>query len=177
LLGWRAVLCEQHQISLGYESRAQSVKKRIAICFLAVILLIGAGIVVAGCSKGDSNNNGNNSATSSENSNTEPAVPKGVGAITSNNQVSGNTTFTNYLVKITNDIDWNTITKEEKQAIIDYAFYEVGKRNDAKNIKYYNITGVVESGESAFMYDRVNDEMVTLKNGQEEYRFSPPAKK
>ena len=151
-------------------------KKKILAGILVFVLIVGASVAFAGCSNSNSSNgnNGTNNGTNGENNNTELIVPKGVGAITSNNQKSGNTTFTNYLVKITNDVDWNTITKEEKQAIIDYVFKEIFRQNEEKDIKYFNITGLNESGNPVFMYDRVQDEMVTLKNGEQEFRFPAP---
>ena len=153
-------------------------KKRIATGILIIVLLLGTCVAIASCNNNNNSNNSNNNIEGSNNDNNkEPVAPKGVGTITSNNQKSGNTTYTNYLVKITNEIDWNTITREEKQVIINYVINEINKRNDENSIKYFNITGVLESGESAFMYDRVNDEMVTLKNGEQEFRFPMPINK
>jgi len=156
------------------------VKKRILAGILVFVLLVGVGATCAGCSNKNNSNgsNGTNSENSenNKNNNKELVAPKGVGAISSNNQKSGNTTFTNYLVQITNDIDWNTITKEEKQTIVNYVFQEIYRQNEEKDIKNFNITGLNVSGSPVFMYDRVQDEMVTLKNGEQEFRFPAPTK-
>ena len=157
-------------------------KKRILAGILVFVLLVGVGATCAGCSNKNNSNgsNGTNSENSENNenksNNKELVAPKGVGAISSNNQKSGNTTFTNYLVQITNDIDWNTITKEEKQTIVNYVFQEIYRQNEEKDIKNFNITGLNVSGSPVFMYDRVQDEMVTLKNGEQEFRFPAPTK-
>jgi len=136
-------------------------KKRIVSCVLLILLAIGASLLLLSCSnKGEK----------------VSAIPKGVGQITSNSQESGGVTFTNYLVRITNDVDWDTLKKEEKDKIVQYVFGEVYKRNQENGIRYFNINGVNEAGVSVFQYDREHEEMIIKKNGQQDYRIPAPAK-
>jgi len=137
-------------------------KKKTIALVLAVILALGAGFVLVGCS-----NNGS-SGTST--------APKGIKDIKTGKQVSGNVTFTNYRVNTTDEINWDSMSKEDKEKIIKYAFTEVYKQNEMNSIRYFNIIGVSPTAEVLFMYDRENNEMVVYKAGQQDYRIAAPAK-
>ena len=141
-------------------------KKKILTLVLVLMLALGVGLVLAACNSGDNDNNGTKQAV----------APKGVKGITTGKQESGGVTFTNYRVGITNEIDWNTMSKDEKQKIINYVFDEVIKQNSENNIKYFNILGVHDSGEVLFAFDRETNEIVTYKGGQNEFRFAMPNK-
>ena len=137
-------------------------KKKTIALVLALILALGAGFVLVGCS------NSGSSGTST--------VPKGVKDIKTGKQESGNVTFTNYRVNTTDEINWDSMSKEDKEKIIKYAFTEVYKQNEMNSIRYFNIIGVSPTAEVLFMYDRENNEMVVYKAGQQDYRIAAPAK-
>jgi len=135
-------------------------KKKIVVYLLTVLLALGAGFALYGCSC--NNNTG------------ETTVPKGVGEMTTSPQESGGVTFTNYLVRITNDVDWNALSKDEKQKIIDYVFKQVYKKNEENGIRYFNVNAVTEDGVSVFQLDRQQNEVIVKKDGQHDYRIPAP---
>jgi len=144
---------------------------------VAVVLILGAGILLYDCSaKRVEDDNGNENPANNDGKPKPP--PKGVKDITSSNQTVGDAIVVNYYVTITNDVSWNSMSKDEKQVIIDYVFSEVYRMNSEKGMKQFNVLGRADgSGEVLFAFDKEYDEMIVYKSGVEEYRFSAPPKK
>ena len=140
-------------------------KKKILACILIMALTLGIGFALTGCScKGK---------TGEETSN----VPKGVKGISSTANSTSGVKLIVYRVGITEDTDWNSMSKSDKDKIIDYTFKEVYRMNAEDGVKYWSVLGVQDgSGEVLFGYDREHDEMIIYKNQVEDYRISAPPK-
>jgi len=157
-------------------------KKKTIVLIVVVILALGAGLVLVSCggsgiSSSGSSSGGSSTASSNSSSSDEVKLappPTGVKDITTGKQESGGVTFTNYRINTTDEINWDTMSKEEKQKIVNYAFTETAKLIQRDGIRYYNIIAINPSGNALFMLDRETDEIVTYKDGQPEYRFSAP---
>jgi len=174
-------------------------KKTIAL-IMTFILALGAGFVLVGCdnsgnssssssgsasssaSSSSSSDSASNASSSSANSGSSSAEvtlappPKGVKDITTSKQESGGASFTNYRINLTDEINWKSMSKEEKEKIVNYAFSETAKLIERDKVRYYNIIATTPSGEAVFMLDRETFEMVTYKDGEVEYRFPAPTK-
>jgi hypothetical protein len=104
--------------------------------------------------------------------------PKGADAvrdISTSDQISGLVTFTNYSVVIKAEVDWAALSDSEKQAIIDYAVKECRKQAKENDVNNMNIIGVSESGDTLFLLDRANSEMMIFVNNELSGRLPIPA--
>jgi len=141
-------------------------KKKILAAVLVVILVLGTGFMLAGCK-----NNGNSGSSAT-------AAPKGVSGISSTeNTAGGGATIISYRIGVTQDTDWASMSRADKEKIIDYSFKEVARLNEKNDVRFYNIVGVQDgSGNVLFGYDKESNAMVVYKGEQEDFRIPAPAK-
>ncbi|MCL1798882.1 MAG: hypothetical protein FWG23_04005 [Eggerthellaceae bacterium] len=125
-------------------------KRKIAALFLSVALTFGAGVALVGCTGGSA----------------AEKIPDGVKDIATSRQTSGNVNFTNYQVVIAEDLDWNNLSIEERQKIVDYGYRESRRQAQENGVNNFNIIGVREDSVVLFMYDRENKEMKIYEDGQ-----------
>jgi len=139
-------------------------KKKILACILVVVLASAMVLALAGCSCDGGKDPASN-------------IPKGVKGISSTPNTTSGVKMIVYRVGITEDTDWNAMSKADKEKIIDYTFKEIYRMNEEDSVKYFSILGVHDgTGEVLFGYDREHEEMIIYKNQEEDYRIPAPAK-
>jgi len=136
-------------------------RKRLAIAVICAFLVITVVFALSACKGG------------------AVAKPDSVTDFSISKQLSGDVTYTNYQVTVKNDADWDTMSSSDREKIIDYAFYQARQDMTANNVIYYNVTGVGEyvegeRGQTLFMYDKQNDQVVIYANGQETDKIAAP---
>ena len=131
-------------------NRGIPMKKKSMAATLSLLLVIGVSCALFACSKDESD---------------ELVVPSNVKSIDPQEQTSGDEPYTNYRVTITNDTDWNNMSREDQQVIVNYCFNECKNQIEENGVIDYIIMGVKESGEVLFIYDRDNDVIIVYKDG------------
>ncbi|MCL2631567.1 MAG: hypothetical protein FWD45_00520 [Coriobacteriia bacterium] len=108
-------------------------------------------------------------------------VPEGFVELRTSNQRSGTINYTNYMVIISTDIDWDNLSAEKKLEIIEYSFQISRAAAQENSVSNFNITGFYENDDiyarsiPLFYYDQANDEVIIYIGGEPAERVPAPS--
>jgi len=130
--------------------------RKIVGMALTLGLTLGLPLAMAGCA---SNSN-------------DPVVPVEVELFdTSHKQMSGNEEYLNYQVVVKQEVNWDLLPDDRKQAVIDYAFTMSRSHAEENDITAYNIIGIKEAATAEegntvlFLYYQGGDEVLIYTTG------------
>ena len=112
--------------------------------------------------------------------NKEPKAPTGFVEMRTSNQRSGTINYTNYMIIISTDVDWDNLSVEKKQEIIDYGFQISRAAANENSVSNFNITGFYENDDMysrsipLFYYDQTNEEVIIYIGGEPADRIPAP---
>jgi len=152
--------------------------KRIAAVVIVALFVVTAAFALSACKGGDDSNS---TAVIGPTGPTEPTAPDAVKEFTYSKQSSGNVSVTNYQTILNADVNWNGMSMDEKQELIDYTFTMARQKADKDGVGYYNIMCKGEptkdqAGQMYFLYSQDDNEVILYTDGAPTDRIpAPPA--
>ncbi|MCL1879366.1 MAG: hypothetical protein FWF71_01905 [Actinomycetia bacterium] len=118
--------------------------KRLVALGLVLVLAFGGFAALTGC---------------------KPGIESNIISISTQGQTSNGIDVTNYQIKVKNDLGWDTLSADDKQALVNAAMNQCFAKIKENGVRNYNIICISEAGTQLFLYDREHDQAIIYTGG------------